>query len=188
MLLRMLRRACALLLVMPLFVGMKPLDPANRLEEGQMPTPYSAAEIQTACAPGTVLTYRVEQAGKEPYLQITKFVEGAQGAAAFESWTANLAGEPHAAPQKVDTEWAALQRHAAFRETGCTLTEEKVEVPAGTHTCWVYTLAQDGGKATRFDFAQDLPGPPVRMTVNKDGATVYRMELLSRVRQTSSTP
>jgi hypothetical protein len=53
-------------------------------------------------------------------------------------------------------------------------------VPAGSFPCKRYTVI-DGAKKKTMCFANELPGPPVEMTIEEDGKLLLSMELIKNV-------
>ncbi|MDX1689997.1 MAG: hypothetical protein R3290_03125 [Acidimicrobiia bacterium] len=155
-----------------------PLPPDDhRLRDDHHPTPFSAEEIRAACRPGRRSTYRVEQAGGDPVLSVSEFVEGDAETGQFVATTTDLAGEPIGEPKRGSATWGDLQAHASYPEDGTTVVEERREVPAGTYDCWRYTRS-DGDTTTTAWFAKTLPGPPIDRIVERDGTVISRMVLL----------
>ena len=146
---------------------------------GTAPTPYTAAEIRRANPTGTELVHRVREHGGPWRLQTLRFVSSGSGSARVAVSTA-AAGEPTPAEASTSrSSWAELRDHGAFPAERTTRVRAQVVVPAGTFDCWVYTVLGEGDTTSRFSFAVDLPGPPVRLETTSGDAEVLLMELLS---------
>ena len=70
----------------------------------------------------------------------------------------------------------------AFPACATTLVlDQQVTVAAGTFQVRRYVVVDpDNGSTGTFDFSMSSPGPPVHMTVEVGGATVFEMALVSR--------
>ena len=136
---------------------------SNRTQPDHAPTPYSAAQIRTACGAGRRNTYRIDAAGEAPYLMATVWLGGGEdsGEAEFSKLEPN--GERIAGPGRTEMEWADLQAHASYPAEYTTIEETSIETAAGTFDVWLYTVTRDG-LVERAWFAKDLPGPPVMVS------------------------
>ena len=123
------------------------------LAPGMLPVPYGVEELRAANQPGTVRVYRVVGSDGVPRIQTTTFTADEDGRATFEM-TATLAdGTP----------------------------DGETRVEAGAFDCVTYErrIDQDGAtEVHRFWFAKDDPGPPVLYVATREGAQIYRMELI----------
>lgn len=156
--------------------------PSSRTDLGALaPFPYTAAEIREANPPGSVRVYRMESRGRS-FVQKMSFLEPmVAGKARIRTERASEKGAPLSKAETTEAEWVELRDHASFPAARTVRTEERIEVPAGTFDCWLYTIRSEerGVKATaRFWFARGEPGPPVRMETEQDGEIVQRMTLL----------
>ena len=170
-------RLLLFLVFIPSAFSMKPIPEANRMKPDQYPTPYSADEIRKGCPPGRYTAYRIESANGEPFLQVSEFTEETGERAYFRGWRESLEGEQLGEAFEASAAWSGLQSHAGFPADATVVSESEVEVPAGTWTCWIYTVT-NGDMVNEFAFAQNLPGPPIRMVTTKDGERVYAMTLV----------
>ena len=78
----------------------------------------------------------------------------------------------------VDAVGKQLREHAEFPRFAVKISEAKVEVPAGTYECVVYTVTA-AEEVVTFFFAKTLPGPPVKMVIEKGGKVVRKQELVA---------
>jgi hypothetical protein len=139
------------------------------------PTPFSAAEIRAGCPAGRTSVYLIHVPLSQPVYQTLRFLGGDAGHAELELVTE---GEK---PSRTRAPWTELQSHASFPAAATGITRETVRTPAGRFDCWLYTVrtSQNGKiRVTRLYFARDLPGPPVRRTVEIDGQSVHTMTLV----------
>ena len=64
---------------------------------------------------------------------------------------------------------------------------EEIELPSGTWDCWLYEVTElddDGQEViTRYHFAKDQPGAPVRYAQLVDGKRVFLMVLMEKGRE-----
>lgn len=160
----------------------------NRMQEGQAPTPYSAAEIRRGCPSGRKIVYRMERhrgAGgatlEEPVvvLQTFLFRDGDEEGVDFVQ-SHRAPDGPDGPEQSIRATWKQLQSHAAYPAARTTIESASVEVPAGTFDCWLYTVRAGDDPAAGVQkvwFAKDRPGPPVRRVQEKDGQLVFSMEM-----------
>jgi hypothetical protein len=132
------------------------------------PTPYTSAQLRAATKAGRTYRYRVEAAGKPPSERVMTFVS-------VDSDGADLVTEGEG---KKRMTWEELRRQAEFPEAIVRTREEKVTVPAGTFDCVVYVVLGEGGEATSFYYAKDLPGAPVQLVTNKEGRRVMTSKLV----------
>ena len=153
----------------------------NRISPDRAPTPFSAAEIAAACAPGRVNVYRIEEAGSPPVVMRWEFVDGDAGSGESRYQTFGEDGTPLGDPQTARARWTDLQGHASYPEALTTITHDVVEVPGGRFDCWRYTI-DDGDEQTEAWCAGDLPGPPV-LKIHRDAdRELSRMTLLEVIR------
>jgi len=151
---------------------------AKRMRPDHAPTPYTAEEIRKACAEGRTDTFSVER-GKDKWKHTMKFLKG--DAETVEAEYTNTAEDGKTLRTWKDRQtWIDFQTHASFPEVDTKITEETIEVPAGKFECWLYTVQKREGDAAtvRMYFAKKLPGPPVKMTSEETGKTVFSMTLL----------
>lgn len=145
-------------------------------------TPYTAEQIRAATRPGRTYTWAVQLADGPAVRRVIRFTAVDEERATFVAETADADGKnPKADPPEQAT-WEELRQHAEFPRMFVTVSEEKVEVPAGTFDCLVYTVkaaTRDGAEEKlTFWFATELPGPPVKLVVTRDGK-LARSQVLS---------
>lgn len=154
------------------------MDDPHRLRPDHLPTPFSAAEIRDATRPGHTLRLRLEQAGEEPVLRVTRFVETDEEGAVQESQRFTLAGEPlDAAPMRRRSGWLDFQGHASFPAATTSRVEEPIDLEFGRFDGLHY-IAVDGGRVGHYWFALALPGMPVRTEDWEDGELRFAMTMI----------
>jgi len=161
-----------------------PADSERVLKEGHAPTPYTAAQIREACAPGREDVMHLVEKGKSTWLRL-RFTGGTEELAEFEIGPATSAEQPPSAWMPQKQPWAALQEHASTPADKTVVTFERVQVVAGAFDAALYTITGEADgkpKVTRHWFAFTLPGPPVKSIVTVGGETVSTSELLKTTR------
>ena len=77
--------------------------------------------------------------------------------------------------------WAELRDHARFEVDRAERSQGQLLHPLGTLEVWLYVVqGEQQGLLERYWFAKELPGPPVRFTVEAGGTEVFRMEQVLR--------
>lgn len=142
-----------------------------------LPTPYTADEIRVASPAGRRIELRVDAPGRPVTVRVLWFLSVDAAGADVESSTLDETGHEVGKREKTRSTWEELRQHAAFPRATTTVSEATVTVGAGTFDCRVYAVSS-GGRVTTFWFARSLPGPPVKMTVEVDGAIVETRTLV----------
>jgi len=156
---------------------------APAAEPGLAPRPFTAEQIRTAMPAGTEMRYRVEEADKPAVVVHSKVTAADAATMTMVSRVLAEDGSVIAEEPARTTPWPELMKHASFPADRTVRTKGHVEVPAGAFETLDYVVTETAGGATTistFRFAPALPGPPVSLVVEKDGAVVQRMVLLSR--------
>jgi len=151
-------------------------DP-HQLYPDHLPTPFSAAEIRDACGPGRTLRFRLERAGADPLIRVTRFTGGDAEWAEADSWVESVDGLVLGEPEASRSTWLQLQEHASFPAAETVRTEEELTTPAGTFACLRYDRTDPDG-TWRFWFARDLPGQPIRFENELSGKVVFSSTLV----------
>jgi hypothetical protein len=147
-------------------------DP-HLLRPDHHPTPFSADEIRIGCPPGRTVRALIEEAGKDPYVQVTRFVSGDAEGADQVFWTEALDGVPLTEPRRRRSTWLDLQGHASMPAGTTTITEEDIDIPAGHYACLRYTRREDDGSIATFWFARSAPGMPLKFEERMGSELVY---------------
>ena len=147
-----------------------------------LPTPFTVEELQGAMAVGLQLTHAIIKAGAPPLHQIWTVTGANPIGLTMRTELEDLAGAPVSDPYTAEHSWEELRLHAAFPASATTLVlDQQVTVPAGTFQVRRYVMVDpENGSTNTFDFDMSSPGPPVHMTVEVGGATVFEMALVSR--------
>lgn len=146
------------------------------------PTPFTAQQIRAATHPGRTYRYRLTQGTAQPVVRVMRFTDATPDRAELESYVEGADGAPAAPPQRSDPTWQDLVEHARYPEAQTAISDARIEVEAGAWDALLYTVrtVEEGADVvTRAWFAVTLPGAPVLMEVERDGARVMRMELVS---------
>ena len=133
--------------------------------------PFTAVEIEDVMPAGTVIGMRTVAAGK-PTEELR-----------WEVMKTTLVGCTLREVLVVDgatisdtetfTKWAELRDHADFRGQAVVEAEELVmQPPFGQRTAHTFAVTAADGTVTTYAFLDDLPGPPIRILVTKDGETL----------------
>jgi hypothetical protein len=148
--------------------------PADRLmRPDHAPTPYTAAQIRTACRHGRRSTFLTEAPGNQPSSMTFTFLDPTD-----DGCTLEISGS---ATRRVPATWKGFQAHASFPDSQTRISRETIEVPAGRYHCMHYTVTGPAGakdNVTDLWFAHELPGPPVLREVRESGQVVSRMVLV----------
>jgi hypothetical protein len=145
---------------------------AHRLRPGDLPTPFSAAQIREASVSGLTVRSRVERQGADPVIRVVRFESGDADGGFGESWTETPDGRRLTEPERHHSTWLELQAHASMPAERTTIEEETFEVPAGRFDGWRYTRT-DGDEVDVFWFAKSAPGAPLRYESRVGGEVVF---------------
>jgi hypothetical protein len=146
---------------------------AHRLRPGDLPTPFSAAEIRAASIPGLTVRSLVERQGAEPVIRVVRFDSGDADGGFGESWTEGPDGRRLTEPERHHSRWLELQAHASMPADRTTIEEESFEIPAGRFDGWRYSRT-DGETVDTFWFARSAPGAPLLYQSSVRGEVVFR--------------
>ncbi len=141
--------------------------------------PFTAVEIHDAMPEGTMVRMRVEEAGKAPVEKrwvVTKSTD-AECTIHETIWDGPTLVEDRG---ETTARWSALRDHADFRGKNVVESAETISALDGLATARVYTVADPDGTVSTFAFLTDLAGPPVRMTITRDGETLLLMTQFER--------
>lgn len=145
------------------------------------PFPYTAAQIREASKPGRVITFLVEKPGKPAFKQRFRFAAADAEAATIAAEVVDDSGKVIGEPDVKISTWEQLRRHATYPKATTSITEVDAETLAGPYKCKRYTATEttpEGLKKTVACFANDLPGPPIELTIELDGKLVMTMALV----------
>jgi hypothetical protein len=145
------------------------------------PTPYTAKQLRAACQVGRTYTFIIESPDKPPTKQRFRFVDVDDERVTIATEILDEKDKVLGQPEMKISTWEELRKHASYPKTATTISTDLVETPAGSFPCKRYTIVEikDGSETrTVACFANELPGPPVEMTKEKDGKLVMSMTLL----------
>lgn len=161
-----------------LLAGIGRADDARQLRPDHAPTPYSAHDIAACCAHGRTIVFEVATPQGKMHQKTRFLLPDAEG---VEVEVINLSpktGKPAGPVRGSRALWTELQKHASFPKSVTKVAPGDVTTPVGTFRCQVYTLTIPSGKRV-FYFANDLPGPPVKMTAfDPSGKQVMSLTLI----------
>ena len=147
--------------------------------QGQVfaPFPFTAEQIREASPAGRHVVFTVKQQGQE-LSQEMLFVENDEEGAVVRSSMTLPDGRQQASQTR--SGWDELMRHASYPASFTTVSPVEVEVGAGTFQAKLYEVGDgEGGVAQRAWFADELPGPPVRMEMYQGGRLAFEMEMVT---------
>ncbi len=115
------------------------------------------------------MTYLIESPGKLPTKQRFRFVAVDDEHATVATEILGDDGKVMGDPEVKISSWDDLRRHASYPREATTIAQTVTVTPDDSFKCKRYTVveAQPDGKTKRTIacFANDLPGPPVELTV-----------------------
>jgi len=147
------------------------------------PRPYSAEQIRQAMPVGFATRYLVQVPGRAAVVSVTRVLAATPTGATLWQGQETPLGEALGAPSVSDETWIGLRDHATFVATETRLQPGAlVTTPAGTFRCTLFTVrayAEGRMVESRFHFADDKPGAPVRYERLENDETTYLLTLLS---------
>jgi hypothetical protein len=135
-----------------------PAPPAEMLAP-----PFTAQQIKAATKAGRSYRFRLEQKGQPVQIATMDFPAVTDTGCTMRQGVTDEKGVEVEPAQSREATWDELARHASFPKANTTVREVEVTVPAGTFACTLYEVTLDGGYVSRFYFAKELPGPPVKI-------------------------
>ena len=149
-----------------------------------LPTPFTADQILDAMPVGTEVRLTIAAAGK-PTIQsdwtVTK--SDADGVTiAYRTLTEDGTTDVEP-PSEGSYGWEELRQHALYKAADTTrLDGQTLDTPLGTLTTIRYVRSTRGEseKVETYDFAVDIPGPPVLVRTTVDGQQVLSMAMTRR--------
>lgn len=137
--------------------------------------PFRAAEIRAATRPGRTYVVELREGDAEAEREVWTFEQSTNER--FLLVVRDVAGTEL---RRSEGPWSELESHAHFPAELTSITTTELESELGTRTCRLYEVrdAEDASLVRRFWFATDLPGAPIRMTVQSSGRTVMEMRIV----------
>lgn len=160
-----------------------PPETTPALSDGTAPRPFTAEQIRQAMPLGHVVRVRFEAQGAEPHEQRWEVTFADATRCTIASKIYDLRGALVRDEGSGTSQWTELREHAAFPAAETVISSGTIEVPAGRFQTRVYRVTSRDGLFTTvktLHFATTLPGPPVLMTVERNGEQVMKMTLLER--------
>lgn len=157
--------------------------PLAALPDGTLPRPFTAQQLHDALPAGASIVLVVAAAGQPPAERRLTFTEPTDTTTTVvaEVWAG---GQRVGEPERESVAWAELVEHAAFPAAATTRADTTVDGPLGHFDAWLYTVTEAGDDGvptvSRYWFARALPGPPVLLTVERQGVEVMRLTQVAR--------
>lgn len=135
-------------------------------EPQMLPTPFTAEQLRDAMPTGTHIVLRVTDSEGTSQLDWTVEENTPEGMV----WRSlvDLPGDADPPPERKKAAWVELQKHAEFPASDARRRRTRFSTPWGVMTGWRYDVREKteaGVVRSRFWFADEMPGPPVRMMV-----------------------
>ena len=139
--------------------------------------PFTAAEIRAATPAGRTYVFRFDQGGERRFERYTfERVDDAGFSSASTPVDEN--GRPVGETRRREGTWEELESHGHFPAERTTIVNAQLTIPLGSFRCRLYAVtSQEDGRevVTRYWFANELPGAPVRMVREVDGEPELEM-------------
>lgn len=142
--------------------------------------PFPAAQIRDATPAGRTYVFRFEEEGSQRFERWVFERVDANGYS-FTSTPVDEEGQVVGEVERSEGTWDELEHHAHFPLDRTEITNAMLTIPLGAFRCRLYTVtSDDDGRSvvSRFWFANDLPGAPIRMVREVDGEPVVTMMLV----------
>lgn len=160
-----------------------PPAPTEAKDADHAPWPFTAEQIRDAMPAGTKMVYRMVPGPGAPYDEHWEVTAANADQCTITTRVVKAeTGELLEDQGPSTSSWTELRDHATFLARATTISEATVTVPAGTYRTRRYTIAADDGSTRVYDFAPELPGPPISLVVTKGPMTTWQMSLVSRSR------
>ncbi len=146
--------------------------------------PVTLGAFRAAFPAGTTIRMRVTAPGQPVVESLWRWVEVNAEGGKMSSQVFAVDGTLLEDEGTSDTPWIELMGHASFPKAQTVVSRAVVDVPAGRFETTLYTVTKPGEDGVmqvhRYHFVDQLPGPPVQYTTEREGVEVFRMELVSR--------
>ncbi len=149
-----------------------------------LPTPYTVAQMRQGWVPGTKVEFHIVKRGAPDTVhrwEVLSHPDEDHAETAFSMFREDgqtQVGETRTAATGFDE----LRRHAEFPAAITTSERATLETSFGSCEGTRYTMVdpQSPGIVRVFEFADDLPGPPLLMRVSVEGTVVDEMVMTAR--------
>lgn len=144
--------------------------------------PFAAQAIRDASPAGRTYVFRFEEDGAE---RVERWVFERVDERGFTSTSTPVDGDGHPTgpAQRSEGTWEELESHAHFPAARTTITNAQLTIPLGAFRCRLYTVTSEDEEGrevvSRYWFAVDLPGAPVRMVREVGGEPVLTMMIVA---------
>lgn len=144
--------------------------------------PFAAEVIRDASPAGRTYVFRFEEDGAE---RVERWVFERVDERGFTSTSTPVDGDGHPTgpAQRSEGTWEELESHAHFPAARTTITNAQLTIPLGAFRCRLYTVTSEDEEGrevvSRYWFAVDLPGAPVRMVREVGGEPVLTMMIVA---------
>jgi hypothetical protein len=142
-----------------------------QVRPGDLPTPFTAAQIRAASPDGHTVETRTEEDGVVIARHRITFLDGNDDDVAMRHVALDQSGEEMGEPAVGRATWHDLQAHASFPAAATVRTVDSIETPMGELECVRYEVRRDDDTLV-FWFAVDHPGMPVHRATLRDGEPV----------------
>lgn len=144
--------------------------------------PFAAEVIRDASPAGRTYVFRFEEDGAE---RTERWVFERVDERGFTSTSTPVDGDgrPTGPAQRSEGTWEELESHAHFPAARTTITNAQLTIPLGAFRCRLYTVTSEDEEGrevvSRYWFAVDLPGAPVRVVREVGGEPVLTMMMVA---------
>jgi len=154
----------------------------NRLHPDYAPTPFSAEELYRGFPEGTELKFELGEPDQPHQFQTMTFTGITETEVLVQVDMADADGTSLPATPPSKAKWADLQSHGSFPAATTTISREYKASKFGKVECWHYTVSSaEEGPSVVSHYWWDVkrPGPPIELTTEADGVTVFKLEMIS---------
>lgn len=144
--------------------------------------PFAAQAIRDATPAGRTYVFRFEEDGAQRFERWV-FERVDERGFTSTSTPVDEDGQPTGPVERAEGTWDELESHAHFPAARTTITNAQLTIPLGAFRCRLYTVTSEDEQGrevvSRYWFAVDLPGAPVRMVREVDGEPVLTMMIVA---------
>lgn len=156
---------------------------ADAPQGAMAPNPFTVDELRNSLSVGSTFRFEMRTPGPASAFERWRIVAATAETVTINTAAINADGSLLTDEGDETYTWDDLHHHADFPASDTVREDGMVEVPAGTFAVWHYVVRDAAAdKISRFDFAKEYPGPPVKLTIQQGKGTVYEMILVERAR------
>lgn len=169
--------------LLPLACATAPADapPASQpsAEEAvEMPTPFTADQIQAATPAGKRIVFKTWSAADGDGQVSLRFIAVDDDGADFERIEYDAEGNTKGDGVSARETWVALRDHAKFPAAHTQRRRDSLEIAMGKFETIHYQVADpEKGTVTHYWFSPKHPGPPLKVLVTAGENEVFSMEM-----------